>query len=361
MNVVFDLAAALLLFAVARRRLPSWWAIGFLGAIVLLAPSSDYITTRLSEPLATLLLVASLWLLVQAPSPRRWLALGLCLGALLLCRPAFALLPVAIALWAVTLGRAGLGGRSGWIVAALFAGVVGLWAPWVVRNAVLVDRFIPLTVAGSGVSLWLSTWYDGGRYWSRKRDPSRGIVRTIPARAFSSPEEQKRVVPQFDRYIELYFSNGGVKLAEPDRALREIALEKIRANPVDWVVLRARGTAKMLKQQYFGARLAKKGYFGARLAKSKIPWGIVAWFVGVLAVVGAVMSVWRPSWQPVSLIFLYTWLIHFPTHGEPRYLTPAYGAVMLLATLVLYEAATWLASLKGGGAIRSSSTRIAPM
>lgn len=67
--------------------------------------------------------------------------------------------------------------------------------------------------------------------------------------------------------------------------------------------------------------------------------------------IGAVITVWRRSWQPVTVVFLYAWLIHFPTHGEPRYLAPAYGAVLLLAVLALYELAKWLASLKGGGAI----------
>lgn len=336
MNVVFDLVAALLLFAVAYRRLPSWWAMAFLGAVVVLAPSSYFLGSRMSEPLAALLLAASLWLSVQSPSPGRWLALGLCLGALLMCRPVFVLLPLAIALWAVTLGRACLGGRGSWIVAALFAGVVALWAPWVVRNAVTVNRFILLSSAGPGLSLWLSTWYDEGPPWTIKPNVTGLVERRIPDRAFASVEERERVVPQFDRYIELYFSNGGVKMVEPDRALRGIALEKIRAEPLNWVTLRVHGTARMLKQRYFAGRLIK----------NETLWDITAWFVGALALIGAVITAWRPSWQPVSVIFLYTWLIHFPTHADPRYLAPAYGAAMLLAALALREGATWLASSK---------------
>lgn len=255
-NVVFDIAAVLLLFAVARRKLPAWWAVGFLAAVVVLAPWSFFLGHRLTEPLSALLVSASLWLWVQAPSPRRWLALGLCLGALLMCRPVFALLPVAIALWTATLGRVRLGHRGGWVIAALLVGVMTVWTPWVVRNAASADRFIPLSAGGSGLSLWLGTWYEKKPYWHVKRRA--GVVqRTLPARAFASAEERERVVPQFDRYIDLYFSNGGVKMIEPDRALREIAVEKIRAEPLHWVTLRARGTIRMLKQRYFAARLTK--------------------------------------------------------------------------------------------------------
>jgi len=339
-NVVFDIAAVLLLFAVARRKLPAWWAVGFLAAIVVLAPWSFFLGYRLTEPLTALLVSASLWLWVQAPSPRRWLALGLCLGALLMCRPVFALLPVAIALWSATLGRVQLGHRPAWVIAALLLGVMTVWTPWVARNAVSVDRFIPLSAAGSGLSLWLGTWYEKKPYWHVKRRGG-AVERTFPARAFASAEERERVVPQFNRYIELYFSNGGIEMIEPDRALREIAVEKIRAEPLHWVTLRARGTIRMLKQRYFAARLTK----------NKTAWGTASWFVGALAVIGAVITVWRRSWQPITVVFLYAWLMHFPTHGEPRYLAPAYGAVLLLAVLALYELAKWLASLKGGGAI----------
>ena len=339
-NIVFDVVAALLLFAVALRKLPSWWAIAFLGATALLAPWSFFIGMRLSEPLAALLVAATLWLWLKPPSPARWLALGVCLGVLLLCRPVFFLLPLAVALWAVTLGRSRLGGGGAWVVAALFAGLLTVWTPWVVRNAVSVNRFIPLTAAGSGLSLWLGTWYDGGSYWTTKR-VGRRLERTIPDRAFASAEERERVVPQFERWIDLYFSNAGMKMVEPDRALRAVALDKIRSEPLEWVTVRLRGTARMLKQRFFGLRLTK----------SKTPWEIATWFVSALALFGAAITVWRRSWQPVSLIFLYTWLIHFPSHTEARYLAPAYGAAMLLAALALYELASWLASLKGGGAI----------
>src|SRR5262249_8760454 len=150
--------------------------------------------------------------------------------------------------------------------------------------------------------------------------------------AFTSQEEKNRIVPQFERYIELYFSNGGVKMLEPDGVLGEIARERIRADPWQWVTLRTRGTARMLGQYYFSTRW---------LANEAV-WDVTAWFVGVLAVMGAVISLWRKWWQPLALVFLYTWWIHFPTHGEPRYLAPAYGAAMLLAALALYEAAKWV-------------------
>jgi hypothetical protein len=324
-NVVFDLLTALLLFAVARRRLPAWWAIGFLGAVVVVAPWSEFLRHRLTEPLATMLVAAVLWLCAPSPRLGRWLALGLCLGALVMCRPIFFLLPVVIALWAITLARSRFQGRAGWVLAAMFVGVMAVWGPWVARNALVFDRFMPLSPGGSGLSLWVGTWHDGGPRWRIRRDRTGAVKRTLPAHAFASAEERERVVPLFDRYIELYFSNGGIALTEPNSALRDIAIEKIRAEPLAWLTLRARRTALLLEQRYFGARLVR----------SKTGWRIAAWAIGFLALIGTVFTIWRVAWQPVTIVFLYTWLIHFPTHDEIRYLMPAYGAVMLLAVLAL--------------------------
>jgi hypothetical protein len=216
------------------------------------------------------------------------------------------------------------------------------------------DRFIPLGAGGAGLSLWVGTWYAGGPHWNTKRTPEGTYVRTLPDHSFWSESERERVVPAFERYIESYFSSGGIEIAEPDRVFREVAFEKIRARPIDWLVLRLLHTAEMLQQRYFADRLIdSRGspaymrntrFRRGRLIRNEAAWttwtsslAALGWVVGLLALAGVVISIRRPAWQPLTLFFLYTWLIHFPTHGEARYLAPAYGAAMLLAALALRE------------------------
>jgi hypothetical protein len=242
-------------------------------------------------------------------------------------RPIFFLLPVAIGLWAIVFARPQFAGRSGVVLAAMFVAVMTVWAPWVIRNALVFDRFLPLSPAGSGLSLWLGTWDDGTRApWSIKRGRGGVVTRRLSPHAFRSAEERERAVPLFNQYIDLYFSNGGIALEEPNDGFRDLAIERIRAEPMAWLKLRSRRTAMLL---------LKQPYIGARWTASKSVWHVTAWAIGILALVGAVLSIWRVAWQPVAVVFLYTWLIHFPTHGEVRYLAPAYGAVMLLAALTL--------------------------
>jgi 4-amino-4-deoxy-L-arabinose transferase-like glycosyltransferase len=341
-NVLFDFIAAVFLFGVARRKLPAWWAIAFLGAVVVLAPWSCFLGRRLTEPLATMLVSASLYLLMLPASSKRWLGLGVCLGMLVMCRPVFALLPVVLAFWALSDHAVGLRKDLARPVAAMIVGVLLCWGPWTVRNAVVFDRFIPLAVAGTGLSLWASTWHDGGRYWQVKEGPDGEITRTLPDQAFASDAERKRVVPAFDHYIELFFSGGGgLAIAEPDRKLREVALDKIRERPVDWMALRARRTVHLLAQRYFitgeildtrsSVERARRGLQVRRF------FGQIAWVIAILSGLGILLSVLKPSWRPVSIVFLYTWLIHFPTHALPRYLAPGYGAAMLLAIFAIHQ------------------------
>jgi hypothetical protein len=115
---------------------------------------------------------------------------------------------------------------------------------------------------------------------------------------------------------------------------------------------------QMLQQRYFidhmtDARgspedMRKQRFRRGSLTRAETGWAslwekgrrVIAWTIGLLALVGVFVSIRRPEWQSVTIFFLYTWLIHFPTHSEPRYLAPAYGAAMLLAALALHEGTT---------------------
>lgn len=100
------------------------------------------------------------------PPARGWLVAGLLLGALALVRPEYlgvaGLMAVVVA---VRSGRAGLK-RCGVQALVLLVGVAVVVVPWTVRNAVALDRFVPVSTGGGQVLF-------AGSYLPSDGDPER--------------------------------------------------------------------------------------------------------------------------------------------------------------------------------------------
>lgn len=100
-----------------------------------------------------------------APPARGWLLAGLLLGALALVRPEYLGVSVLIALVVLVWERREW--RRGVVSAgALLVGVVLVVAPWTVRNAVVLDRFVPVSTGGGQVLF-------AGSYLPSDGDPER--------------------------------------------------------------------------------------------------------------------------------------------------------------------------------------------
>jgi hypothetical protein len=114
------------------------------------------------------------------------LAPGLLLGALVLVRPEYLAISLLIAV--VVFAQAG---REGWRTglaraAVMMAGLALVVAPWTVRNAVALDRFVPVSTGGGQVLF-------AGSYLPSAGDPERvgaevlerhpGLARQLPADA----------------------------------------------------------------------------------------------------------------------------------------------------------------------------------
>jgi 4-amino-4-deoxy-L-arabinose transferase-like glycosyltransferase len=144
----------------APGRTPAWaWA----GLIAAVEPYSSATSALiLSEALFVPLMLLTLWgLAALATGARRpaWVALGtgLAAGASVLTRPSWALfVPVVVGLGVILAGR---GRRPAALGAAALVGLglVAAMAPWWVRNARVMGRFVPTAV-------WLgASLYDGLR------------------------------------------------------------------------------------------------------------------------------------------------------------------------------------------------------
>jgi 4-amino-4-deoxy-L-arabinose transferase-like glycosyltransferase len=152
-------------------------AAGLVGAGVLAFYPAllEYQGLLLTEPLATFLLSASLVLFLHAADRRNlwlWAASGGLLGLTALVRPEY--LPLALALPFVWLARVVFFPADGpkasfertlsahrlMAVAASLLATCLVLAPWAIRNAVELDRFVPISTGG-GKALFIGTHLDG--------------------------------------------------------------------------------------------------------------------------------------------------------------------------------------------------------
>src|SRR5262249_30237783 len=133
--------------------------------VVAIYPATiEYTGMLMTEPLAATLLSGAILGLLwagdgprpgaadrseRARSPWRWLVPGLTLGALALVRPEYLAIGLLLAVLVLLHERFAprRRGRSGWRPAILAGAIVALGivivvAPWTIRNAIALDRFV---------------------------------------------------------------------------------------------------------------------------------------------------------------------------------------------------------------------------
>lgn len=161
--------AALFTYLIGRRL--SGPAAGLIGAaaIAIYPALLEYQGMLMGEALAATLLSGAVLALLWAADPgskSRWLLPGLLLGALALVRPEY--LGVALLLSLVVLVRNGKRNWSRTLVQTLLmlGGVAVIIVPWTVRNAIALDRFVPISTGGGQVLF-------AGTYLPSDGDPER--------------------------------------------------------------------------------------------------------------------------------------------------------------------------------------------
>jgi len=231
----------------------------------------------LSEPLAGFLLAAAMLTFLSAAesgSRRRWALTGLCLGALALTRAEY--LPFALVFALVTLTLVGRreGWRAGLVAAGLvIAGAVVIVAPWTIRNAVALDRGVPVSTGG-GKALFIGTYLPGEGQQVPTKEKLIALYGPAPTETLLD-----RVA---DRYPEL----------DRDRALARIGRENLRRYATE----QPGAYARML--------LEKAGlvwYRGSSPAAAPAGWVWMHRFVLLLALAGLAALLLRRRFEVVLL------------------------------------------------------------
>jgi 4-amino-4-deoxy-L-arabinose transferase-like glycosyltransferase len=262
----------------------------------------------------------------------RWLVPGLFFGLTAMIRPEYLLAGVAFAaLAAIRLGMS-RGWKPGLAGAALLvAGFLLPIVPWTVRNAVELDRFVPISTGG-GKALYVGTFLPGDGEYQRVK--ALLVERYLHRDLKPGSEALDRVnpTPLFDRVADRYPE------LPRDAALGKIGKENFSKfagdDPTDYAAM----TVRKVWRMWSG---------GVGEAMSSTLGRIVQVLVVALGLAGLGVLAWRRWWW--ELVAMATPLVLVTAVGAASLAAPRRNEVLM--TLVFPLAAAALA--RAGGALSS--------
>lgn len=312
-----------------------------LGALVVaIYPALlEYGGMLMSEPLAATLLsggvLAALW--AWDGGRWRWLLPGALFGALALTRPEYLAIAGLVAL--VVFAREARGDwRRSLIRAAIFVlGLVVIVAPWTVRNAVALDRFVPISTGGGQVLY-------AGTYLPSDGDPEKvgaEVVSENPDLFESQDAERLRLEQILARLAAARYPG-----METDQALSKLGKEQlwddISDEPAEYA-------------GFVATKVWRIWSHGPRDVMREPVWAVAHWLMVAFGLLGLAILAWRRRWEALLIgsIFLAITLVSALLVASPRRVLVL---VPLLAALTSVGIA-WLASLVP---YRGQKTPIAP-
>jgi hypothetical protein len=313
------------------------FASGLIGAIAIaIYPALlQYQGVLLTEPLAATLLVGSLaafFASADRHNPWAWLGTGALFGLLSLVRPEY--LPIAIVLPLAYAGRAAWRGRlRGALVPVLVSllGTAVVLAPWAVRNAVELDRFVAIS-SGGGKALYIGTSVEADG---------------------DGPELREQLLDERPALRARFEEAGPVDV--PERMILERVLAKVAAESYPGLETDA-ALGRLGRQQLgddiaqeplaFAGMLVDKAYETwtdtPRVVMGRQPWRTLQWAIVVLSLVGLVaLGVRRRAFELVVSAIL---LAYMTAVGALLIASPRRELVVLPPMAALAgAAATWCA------------------
>lgn len=294
----------------------------------------EYQGMLMSEPLAAALLsggvLAALW--AWDGGRVRWLLPGALFGALAMVRPEYLGVAVLVAL-VVAARQLGDGWRNSLLRAAVFLGaLVVLIAPWTIRNAVALDRFIPISTGGGQVLF-------AGNYLPSDGDPEKvgaEVVRENP-QLFAPQDAQRLRLEQ----ILARLAQARYPRMETDQALAKMGKEQlwddISEEPLEYA-------------GFVAAKVRRIWSHGPRDVMREPAWEILHWLLVSLGLLGLAILAWQRRWEAllVGSIFLAITAISALLVASPRRVLVLVPLLAALAAVAL----TWVTSSLEGASDR---------
>jgi len=304
-RVVLALVAALAVwftYAIGRRL--GGFAAGLIGAaaVAIYPAFLEYGGMLMSEPLAATLLsggVLALFWARERPELWAWLIPGVTLGALALVRPEY--LGVGVLLTIVAC--AGRDWRR-WLTtgALLLAGMAVVIVPWTVRNAIALDRVVPISTGGGQVLY-------AGTYLPSDGDPEKvgaGVVAENPALFGPDAVENLRLEQILARLAAATYPQ-----LETDQALsrmgREQLWDDVSEEPLEYA-------------GFVATKIGRIWSHGPREVMREPVWAALHWALLVLGLLGLAVLAWRRRWEAlvIATVFLAITAISALLVASPR-------------------------------------------
>jgi len=284
-------ALAILFTYLIGRRLsrPAAGLIGA-GAVAIYPALLEYQGMLMGEPLAaTLLSGAVLTVLWAADRAGRaaWLLPGGLLGALVLVRPEY--LGVAVLLSLVVLAKEWRDDTRGSILraAVLLAGLALVVAPWTIRNAIELDRFVPVSTGGGQVLF-------AGTYLPSDGDPEE-VGAEVVARhpGLFAPQDVERL--RLEQILARLAAQRHPGL-ETDKALarmgREQLWDDITQEPAEYAGFVATKAWRIWSQ-------------GPREVMDRPGWKVFHWVLVALGLLGLIVLARQRRWEALLLVTVF--------------------------------------------------------
>jgi hypothetical protein len=301
-----------------------WAALVGALAVAVYPALLEYQGMLMSEPLAASLLsggvLAALW--AWDGGWVRWLLPGALFGALAMVRPEYLGVAVLVAV-VIAVRQVRDDWRGSLLRAAVFLGAaLVIIAPWTIRNAVALDRFVPISTGGGQVLY-------AGTNLPSDGDPEKvgaEVVRENPQLFAPSAAQHLRLEQILARLAQARYPE-----METDEALSKMGKEQLWDDVSDHT------------GEYAGFVATKVGriwFHPARDIMRGIPWILLQWALVVLGLLGLAILAWRRRWEALLLatIFLAITAISALLVASPR-------RVLVLVPLLAALAATTLAWL----------------
>src|SRR6185369_4129144 len=231
-----------------------------------------------------------------------WLLPGLLLGGLALVRPEY-LAVAAIVVVLVAARGAGADWRRALARGALLlVGLVVVVAPWTIRNAVALDRFVPISTGGGQVLF-------AGTYLASDGNPEKVGAEVVA-------ENPQLFTPQAAHRLRLEqilarLAHARNPAMETDQALSKMGKEQLWDDVSDHTA------------EYAGFVAAKVGriwFHPAREIMRGFPWIVLQWALVLLGLLGLALLAWQRRWEALlfATIFLAITAISALLVASPR-------------------------------------------